>query len=62
MNNEETSFIQDLLKSIHISLTELQKVEPNGRAYEDYLSRLEYLAQDLNRELNQAKRWASFKD
>jgi hypothetical protein len=62
MNNEETSFIQDLLKSIHISLTELQKVEPNGRAYGDYLSRLEYLAQDLNRELNQAKRWASFKD
>jgi hypothetical protein len=62
MDNQETSFIENLLKSIKSDLTELQKVEPNGRAYGDYLSRLEYLSQDISKELKQAKRWASFKD
>lgn len=62
MNREETTFIQSLLDSIKSDLAELGKVEPGGRAYDDFLTRLEYYAQDLNKELAQAKRWASFKD
>jgi hypothetical protein len=59
MKNEEVDL---LLESIRKNLEEIAMVEPDLRSYRDWKTRLECLAESLDRDLRQAKRWASFKE
>jgi hypothetical protein len=61
MKNEDTT-VEELLESIRGDLIELQRVEPDLRAYRDWKTRLESLAESLDKDVRQAKRWASFKE
>lgn len=59
MKNEEVDL---LLESIRKNLAELERVEPDLRSYRDWKARLESLAESLDKDVRQAKRWASFKE
>ena len=59
MKNEE---VDHLLESIRKNLEEIGRVEPDLRSYRDWKARLESLAESLDKDVRQAKRWASFKE
>lgn len=59
--DEETS-VNDLLDSIRKNLEEIAMVEPDLRSYRDWKARLESLAESVDKDVRQAKRWASFKE
>ena len=59
--DEETS-VNGLLDSIRKNLEEIGRVEPDLRSYRDWKARLESLAESLDKDVRQAKRWASFKE
>ena len=56
---DENGSDKELLLLLEKSLSEMELVDP--KAYRSWKLRLLYLAQDIERDLWQAKRWAEFK-
>jgi hypothetical protein len=61
MKIDEDTSVEGLLESIRGSLADLSQAEPDLRSYRDWKARLESLAESLEHDVRQAKRWASFK-
>jgi hypothetical protein len=55
---DENSSDKELVSLLEKSLSEMELVDP--KAYRDWKRRVLYLAQDVERDLRQAKRWAEF--
>ena len=56
---DENSSDKELLLLLEKSLSEMELVDP--KAYREWKNRVLYLAQDVEKDLRQAKRWAAMK-
>ena len=55
---EQTNDIDVILASLKQSMIEMKQEDP--RAYKDWLNKLTYLKEDIEKDLRQAKRWNTF--